>query len=82
MSGVCGGRRGDCCLRGPLTRPAPFLTLLPLGALALAALAVPVRGWELGVRSGYLPHGMLGSPEALRRAEGAGGSDLGHWTAK
>ncbi|MFI6730259.1 immunity 49 family protein [Streptomyces sp. R-74717] len=61
--------------------PAPR-TLLPLGALALAALAVQVHGWELGVRSGYLPHGMLGSPEALRRAADAGENDLGYWTAK
>ncbi|MFD9605301.1 immunity 49 family protein [Streptomyces sp. NPDC059970] len=57
-------------------------TLLPLGALGLAALAVQVHGWELGIRSGYLPHGMLGSPEALRRAADAGGNDLGYWTAK
>ncbi|MFI8943227.1 immunity 49 family protein [Streptomyces syringium] len=34
--------------------PAPR-TLLPLGPLALAALAVQVHGWELCVRSGYLP---------------------------
>ncbi|MEU7135936.1 immunity 49 family protein [Streptomyces sp. NPDC046261] len=60
--------------------PAPR-TLLPLGALALAALAVQVHGWELGVRSGYLPHDVLGSPEALRRAADAGGNDLGGWTA-
>ncbi|MFQ6197079.1 immunity 49 family protein [Streptomyces sp. NPDC000405] len=40
-------------------------TLLPLGALALAALAVQVHGWELGVRSGYLPPVLLGSPTAL-----------------
>ncbi|MER5908579.1 immunity 49 family protein [Streptomyces mirabilis] len=63
------------------SNPAPR-TLLPLSALALAALGVQVHGWELGVRSGYLPHGMLGSPETLRRAEDAGGNDLGHWTAK
>ncbi|GHG75354.1 immunity 49 family protein [Streptomyces griseocarneus] len=61
--------------------PAPR-TLLPLGALALAALAVQVHGWELDVRSDYLPHGLLGSPEALRRAADAGGNDLGLWTAK
>ncbi|MEU9471504.1 immunity 49 family protein [Streptomyces avermitilis] len=59
--------------------PAPR-TLLPVGALSLAALAVQVHGWELGIRSGYLPHGMLGSPEALRRATDAGGHDLGCWT--
>ncbi|MGW1755386.1 immunity 49 family protein [Streptomyces mirabilis] len=61
--------------------PAPR-TLLPLSALALAALGVQVHGWELGVRSGYLPHGMLGSPEVLRQAEDADGNDLGRWTAK
>ncbi|MFJ8027700.1 Imm49 family immunity protein [Streptomyces sp. NPDC096311] len=43
--------------------PAPS-TLLPLTALALAALAVQAHGWEWGVRSGYLPHGMLGSPSS------------------
>jgi hypothetical protein len=51
--------------------PAPR-TLLPVGTVALAALAVQVHGWELEVRSGYLPHGMLGSPEALHRAADAG----------
>lgn len=61
--------------------PAPR-TLLPLGALALAALAVQVHGWVLDVRSGYLPHGMLGSPEALRQAVDADGNELGYWTAK
>ena len=61
--------------------PAPR-TLLPLGALALAALAVQVHGWELGVRSGYIPHGMLGSPEALQQAADTNRNDLGYWTAK
>jgi hypothetical protein len=61
--------------------PAPS-SLLPLSALALAALAVQVHGWESGVRSGYLPHGMLGSPEAPQRAADAGGNELGHWIAK
>ncbi|MFF8029411.1 immunity 49 family protein [Streptomyces sp. NPDC007896] len=61
--------------------PAPS-TLLPLSALALAALAVQVHGRELGVRSGYLPHGMLGSPDALQRAVDAGGNEQGHRTAK
>lgn len=60
--------------------PAPR-TLLPLDALALAALAVQAHGWELGVRSGYLPGAMLGSPQALRRAADAE-NDLGCWTAK
>ncbi|WP_257134135.1 immunity 49 family protein [Streptomyces sp. st140] len=47
--------------------PAPR-SLLPLGTLTLAALAVQVHGWELGVRSGYLPAELLGSLDALRRA--------------
>ncbi|MEV4742519.1 immunity 49 family protein [Streptomyces sp. NPDC049555] len=55
--------------------PAPR-SLLPLGPLALAALAVQVHGWELDVRSGYLPHGLLGSPQALRAAAKADESTL------
>ncbi|MFB7233109.1 Imm49 family immunity protein [Streptomyces fimicarius] len=47
--------------------PAPR-SLLPLDALALAALAVQVHGWELGVRSRYLPPELLGTTDALRRA--------------
>ncbi|MFD0267309.1 Imm49 family immunity protein [Streptomyces sp. NPDC127106] len=43
--------------------PAPR-TLLPLGPLALAALAVRVHGWEPGIGSGYLPPDLLGSPAA------------------
>ncbi|WP_349017156.1 Imm49 family immunity protein [Streptomyces luteolus] len=43
--------------------PAPR-SLLPLGVLATAALAVQVHGWELGVRSGYLPYGLLRSSRA------------------
>ncbi|MFF7888289.1 immunity 49 family protein [Streptomyces sp. NPDC020794] len=61
--------------------PAPS-TLLPFSALALAALAVQVHGRDLGVRSGYLPHGMLGSPDALQRVVDAGGNEQGHRTAK
>ncbi|MFI9237053.1 immunity 49 family protein [Streptomyces sp. NPDC053079] len=62
--------------------PAPR-TLLPLGALALAALAVQVHGWELGVRSGYLPPSVLGSPEAMRRRAAATNvNNLGGWVAK
>ncbi|MFF0742820.1 immunity 49 family protein [Streptomyces sp. NPDC004111] len=34
-------------------------TLLPVGTIALAALAVRVHGWQLGVRSGYLPEALL-----------------------
>ncbi|MFF9819208.1 immunity 49 family protein [Streptomyces sp. NPDC014006] len=57
-------------------------TLLPLGVLALAVLAVQVHGWELGVRSGYLPPDLLGSPEALQQADALGVNDLGYWAAK
>ncbi|POX56280.1 hypothetical protein C3489_06050 [Streptomyces sp. Ru71] len=61
--------------------PAPA-TLLPLGALALAVLAVQVHGWDLGVRSGYLPPDLLGSPQALEQADALGVNDLGYWAAK
>ncbi len=47
-------------------------SLLPVGPLALAALAVQVHGWELGVRSGYLPPDLLGTPDALERTAGGG----------
>ncbi|GGT34100.1 hypothetical protein GCM10010271_42780 [Streptomyces kurssanovii] len=61
--------------------PAPR-TLLPVGTIALAALAVQVHGWKLEVRSGYLPHGMLGSPEAPQGAADAGRNVLDEWTAE
>ncbi|WP_318196626.1 Imm49 family immunity protein [Streptomyces sp. MCL20-2] len=61
--------------------PAPR-TLLPLDTLALAALAVQVHGWEPGVRSGYLPAELLGSPDALSRAAESGTNNLGPWYAK
>ncbi|GAA2775776.1 hypothetical protein GCM10010521_62920 [Streptomyces rameus] len=61
--------------------PAPA-SLLPLGSLAIAALAVQVHGWQLGVRSGYLPQELLGSPQAVQQAEAIGVSDLGYWAAK
>ncbi|MFF0065739.1 immunity 49 family protein [Streptomyces sp. NPDC005279] len=38
-------------------------SLLPVGTIALAALAVQVHGWELRIRSGYLPDGLLRAPE-------------------
>ncbi|WP_405443116.1 immunity 49 family protein [Streptomyces avidinii] len=41
--------------------PAPG-TLLPLGAIALAALAVQVHGWDLQTRSAYLPTSLLKPP--------------------
>ncbi|GKQ40606.1 immunity 49 family protein [Streptomyces sp. A012304] len=34
-------------------------SLLPTGTLALAALAVQLHGWDLDIRSGYLPEGLL-----------------------
>ncbi|WP_055602240.1 Imm49 family immunity protein [Streptomyces aureus] len=37
-------------------------TLLPVGAVALAALAHLAHGWEPGVRSGYLPESLLRGP--------------------
>nr|WP_078950161.1 Imm49 family immunity protein [Streptomyces lavendulae] len=43
--------------------PAPR-TRLPLQTLAVAALAVQVHGWELGVRSRCLPPPLLGVPDA------------------
>ncbi|MFD9030863.1 immunity 49 family protein [Streptomyces sp. NPDC059567] len=61
--------------------PAPR-SLLPLDTLALAALAVQVHGWPLEVRSGYLPHGILGRTDALQRAADGGVNNLGLWHAK
>ncbi|MFJ3581803.1 immunity 49 family protein [Streptomyces sp. NPDC090127] len=63
------------------TDPAPR-TLLPLDALTLAALAVQVHGWELDIRSVYLPHGIVGRPDALQRAADEGENNLGSWYAK
>ncbi|MEU7038555.1 Imm49 family immunity protein [Streptomyces sp. NPDC046237] len=56
--------------------PAPR-TLLPLDTLALAALAVQVHGWELDIRSGHLPHGILGRTDAPQRAAEGGVNHLG-----
>ncbi|MFD9243032.1 Imm49 family immunity protein [Streptomyces sp. NPDC059556] len=39
-------------------------TLLPAGAVALAALAHTAHGWEPGVRSGHLPEALLRAPVA------------------
>ncbi|MGY0489419.1 immunity 49 family protein [Streptomyces sp. WG-D5] len=41
--------------------PAPR-SLLPMGAIALAALAVQVQGWTLHLTSGYLPAALLNAP--------------------
>lgn len=43
--------------------PAPR-SLLPLDAIALAALAVQVHGWSLQTTSGYLPAALLNAPAA------------------
>ncbi|MFI1814813.1 immunity 49 family protein [Streptomyces sp. NPDC020422] len=61
--------------------PAPR-TLLPLETLALTALAVQVHGWELDVRSGYLPLGVVGRPDALQRAADSERNELGLWHAR
>jgi hypothetical protein len=41
--------------------PAPQ-SLLPLGPIALASLAVQVHGWNLQIKSGYLPASLLNAP--------------------
>ncbi|MEV4506434.1 Imm49 family immunity protein [Streptomyces klenkii] len=61
--------------------PAPR-TLLSLGPLALTILVVQVHGWELDVRSGYLPHDTLGSSQPLRAAAEADENNLGGWIAE
>ncbi|WP_327131811.1 immunity 49 family protein [Streptomyces sp. NBC_01343] len=38
---------------------APARSLFPVGTIALAALAVQVHGWRLGVTSAYLPQSLL-----------------------
>ncbi|GHE52830.1 hypothetical protein CP980_23690 [Streptomyces vinaceus] len=38
---------------------APARSLLPVATIALAALAVQVHGWRLGVTSAYLPQSLL-----------------------
>lgn len=48
-------------------------------AVALAALAVQVHGWELGVRSGYLTAELLGSPDVVRREAESGSDNVGPW---
>ncbi|MGW2786300.1 immunity 49 family protein [Streptomyces populi] len=37
--------------------------LLPLGAVTLAALACLAHGWQLGIRSAYLPEALLNAPQ-------------------
>ncbi|RSS49043.1 hypothetical protein EF912_24380 [Streptomyces sp. WAC07061] len=60
--------------------PAPR-TLLPLGPLTLAALAVQTHQWELGVRSGYLPPELLGFTDAMTLAGRTQVNGLGGWAA-
>ncbi|WCN05104.1 Imm49 family immunity protein [Streptomyces sp. M92] len=47
---------------GPGPGPAP-LTLLTVGAAAVAALASLAHGWQLGIRSAYLPDSLLRTPQ-------------------
>ncbi|MFB7900540.1 hypothetical protein ACFC1B_30005 [Streptomyces xiamenensis] len=54
---------------------------MPLGTFALACFA-QVHGWGLGVRSGYLPYGLPGSPDALLRAAEGNRNGLVCWAAK
>lgn len=61
--------------------PAPR-TLLPLGPLTLAVLAVQAHGWEPTVRSPYLPPYLLGATDAMRRAADTNENTLGGWYAK
>jgi hypothetical protein len=44
--------------------PAPR-SLLPLGTIALAALAVQVHGWDLQIESGYLPGSLLNAATSV-----------------
>jgi hypothetical protein len=38
-------------------------SLLPVGAIALAALAQLAHGWQLRTRSPYLPHALIAAPQ-------------------
>ncbi|WP_325065121.1 immunity 49 family protein [Streptomyces apocyni] len=51
--------------------PAPR-TLLPVGPLALAALAVQVHGWDLAFESDYLPASLLRAPTEVGVGAGPG----------
>ena len=44
------------------TDPAPR-TLLPVRTAAVAALASLAHGWQLGIRSAYLPESLLHAPQ-------------------
>jgi hypothetical protein len=52
--------------RQSVPQDAPPRSLLPVVTIAMAALAVQVHGWELNLRSGYLPQALLGSSEWVR----------------
>ncbi|MFE3461030.1 immunity 49 family protein [Nocardiopsis aegyptia] len=52
--------------RENVPQDAPPRSLLPIVTIAMAALAVQVYGWELNLRSGYLPQTLLGSPKWIR----------------
>ncbi|WP_369229051.1 immunity 49 family protein [Streptomyces sp. R21] len=45
-------------------------SLLPHKTIALAALAVQVHGWDVRVRSGYLPQALLAAPEGAPPVNG------------
>lgn len=44
------------------TDPAPR-SLLPVGAVAMAAIASLAHGWHLGIRSAYLPESVMRAPQ-------------------
>ncbi|MFF0413852.1 immunity 49 family protein [Kitasatospora sp. NPDC004745] len=48
---------------------APARSLLPVGPITLAALAVQAHGWQLGVSSGYLPAALIRPQEAQAAQE-------------
>ncbi|MEV6674252.1 immunity 49 family protein [Streptomyces sp. NPDC051162] len=50
-------RHRECVGADPQPR-----SLLPVGAVALAALATSAHGWRLGIRSGYLPEALSRGP--------------------
>ncbi|WP_326756804.1 immunity 49 family protein [Streptomyces hirsutus] len=43
-------------------------SLLPVGAVTLAALARLAHGWQLGIRSAYLPEKLVSAPQQKRPA--------------
>ncbi|GHE83974.1 hypothetical protein GCM10018785_59830 [Streptomyces longispororuber] len=63
--------------RAAVAPDAAPATLLPTGAVTLAALAVQAHGWDLAVESDYLFPSILREPEGARSAE----NHLGGWAA-